>query len=83
MDSKPDKYKAMIENAYSYLFHCSEYRDADRKWACFHREDESVYWNGNPNRWGKTKSARIALGSTPELAWEAVKQLEKEDAAAE
>ena len=73
----------MIRDAYNYLFHCSEYRDADRMWACFHREDESIYWNGNPNRWGDSKQARMAFGSTPEEAWEAVKQLEKENATAE
>lgn len=59
----------MIKDAYSYLFHCSDYRATDRRWACFHREDEATYWSGNIDKWGNEKTLRVTYGKSPDEAW--------------
>ena len=60
----------MVKDAYNYLFHCSEYRSADRRWACFHKDDQSFYWTGpGPDKYGAVVDARITYGKSPAEAW--------------
>jgi hypothetical protein len=68
----------MIKDAYSYLFHCSDYRATDRRWACFHREDEATYWSGNIDKWGNEKTLRVTYGKSPDDAWAKMNALESE-----
>lgn len=60
-----------IKNSYPYMYHLSEYRSDDKKWACMSRENYTYYFN-DPN------SVNIGYGETPELAFENVKALEDE-----
>ena len=70
----------MIKDAYNYIFHCSDYRSTDTRWACFKRDDESAYWNGSPNRWGNETKTQITMGRTPDEAWQKMKRLNEQTA---
>lgn len=64
----------MVKDSYSYLFHCSEYRSKEKRWACYHVEDESFYWNGSgPDKYGVVHTPRISYGKDPNDAWSEMK----------
>lgn len=57
---------------YNYIFHFSEHRPIETRWACIHRDDEFYYWNGlNPIKQCSFKcnsDLRISYGKTPNEA---------------
>jgi len=59
------------EDSYPYMYHLSNHRSNDQKWACMIRENYTSYFN-NPI------SVKIGYGETPELAFKNVKDLEDE-----
>ncbi len=63
----------MVKDAYNYLFHCSEYRSEDRRWACFGRNDQQLYWNGaGPDKYNRMLEGKVAYGSSPDDAWKKI-----------
>jgi len=65
----------MSIDTYDYIFHYSEYRSKNKRWACIHRKDSSYYWNGIPFK-GSTKDSdyksKIGYGDSPYDAFYAV-----------
>jgi hypothetical protein len=52
--------REFFEAGYEVLFHCSPYRGADEKWACFLSEEKREYFNGNTTVLGFGRSAEEA-----------------------
>jgi len=48
--------KGLFEAPYEVLFHCSPYRKADERWACFLSEEKREYFNGETTTIGKGRS---------------------------
>jgi hypothetical protein len=65
------KYKDM--DMYHYVFHYSPFRDNDKQWACIHREEQHVYWNGLEIEKSKdTSNVKITYGNSPDDAFKKI-----------
>lgn len=61
-------YKDM--DMYQYVFHFSPFRERDKQWACVHRQQQHIYWNGIEIEKSKDPiDIKITYGNSPEDAF--------------